>query len=172
MLNTKIVTRFEMNRARELVEARLVDGVGLAAVLDPSGEDLDRLRWLHDQIATPHRWSSLAWSRDRWQRWLESADLHHWTIQRDGVDIGWGCLRRHRDSEIELDSFGLLPAWIGYGYGGHALTLLVREAWAQMVERAGDGLLWLTTTNWDHPYAAANYRARGFRATASRPASQ
>lgn len=171
MSDTKIITRFEMTRPDELVEARPVEGVYLAEVTDPAGTDLERIRRLHDDIAAPHRWSSLSWSPERWQRWLEASDLHHWSIQRHGTDIGWGCLRQHTDGEVELDSFGLLPATIGNGYGGHALTLLTRQAWARMAVPSGPGLLWLTTTNWDHPHAAANYRARGFRATTTRSAT-
>lgn len=62
-------------------------------------------------------------------------------IQRHGTDIGWGCLRQRSAGEVEIDSFGLLPALIGRGCGGHALTLLARQAWARMAVPSGAGLL-------------------------------
>lgn len=160
----KVVTRFEMTRREDLVPARPLPDVRLVEAADPAGEDQDRIRRLHDQLAAPHGWSSLRWPTSTWNHWLRSQDLRHWYIQHGGADIGWGCLRRHGRAEIELDTFGLLPQSIGHGYGGHALTLFIQQAWGQM---GTHGLLWLTTTTRDHPHAARNYRARGFRPTAT-----
>jgi GNAT superfamily N-acetyltransferase len=67
------------------------------------------------------------------------------------------------EGDVEIKSFGLLPAFIGQGLGGHLLTVAVERAWAP----AGDGGLgatrvWLHTCTHDHPHALQNYRARGF----------
>jgi hypothetical protein len=58
----------------------------------------------------------------------------------------------------------VVPELVGYGLGGHALTLCIQAAWNSVdddlapVRRA-----WLHTSSLDHPRAHANYLARGFR---------
>ena len=60
--------------------------------------------------------------------------------------------------------FGLVPAWVGRGYGGHLLTEGTRRVWAI---RHPDGTptrrVWLHTSTKDHPHALRNYQRRGFR---------
>jgi GNAT superfamily N-acetyltransferase len=60
--------------------------------------------------------------------------------------------------------FGLVPEFVGRGFGGHLLTLGTRLAWE--TEHPGGTAtrrVWLQTSSHDHPHALANYRRRGFR---------
>jgi hypothetical protein len=74
----------------------------------------------------------------------------------DGELAGLGCLRWHPGPEVELDTFGLVPEYIGLGYGGYALTLLTRAAWtltSPYIDDAADAVVqrvWLQTSSWDH----------------------
>lgn len=164
------VAFLQMLEPAELRPAQPVACLTLVRVRDPVGRDADVLRDLHDEIARPHHWSSLAWSNDRWRRWLTTQEQHHWFIVLDEARIGWACLQRHGDEEVEIDNFGLVPAAIGRGYGGAALTMLVQTAWGLVTEgetepgeRCTRGRLWLRTSSFDHPNAVANYKARGFQ---------
>lgn len=162
----KRVTRFEMRRPADLVPAAEVASLRLGEVPDHAGRDASEVRRLHDLVAAPHRWSSLNWTAQDWRTYLAHPDRWHRFIEHGGVRIGWACCRRHAAREVEIESFGLIPKMVGRGLGGFALTLVARDAWAAIA--LGDcnaaGLLWLTTTSWDHPHAASNYRARGFLA--------
>lgn len=59
---------------------------------------------------------------------------------------------------VEIAYFGLLPQFIGKGFGGHLLTRAVEQAWAMGARR-----VWVHTCTLDGPAALANYQARGFR---------
>ncbi|RLP98860.1 GNAT family N-acetyltransferase [Micromonospora sp. CV4] len=168
MHSEKVITYLEMTGPAQLRWAKAVEGLALAPVEDPAGVSLSQLQEVHDRIAAAHRWSSLAWSTRHWVDWLSDPALRHWWIRvRDEV-AGWGCLRRHPGRDVELDTFGLSPEYIGHGYGGYSLSLLTHAAWSLQWPENGvelDGRtrrVWLRTSNWDHPHALANYQARGF----------
>ena len=61
-------------------------------------------------------------------------------------------------SDVEIASFGLLPQFIGKGFGGRLLTRAVERAWEAGAER-----IWVHTCTLGGPAALSNYRARGFR---------
>ena len=58
---------------------------------------------------------------------------------------------------MEIAYFGLLPEFVGRGWGSYLLTSAVREAWAIEADR-----VWLHTCTLDHPAALPNYLHRGF----------
>ncbi len=86
-------------------------------------------------------------------------DLRHWTAHRNGEVAGLASLR-FGASEAEIDTFGLLPAFVGRGLGGTFLAAVVATAFA---EHAAARRVWLHTSSDDHPHALRNYQARGFR---------
>jgi GNAT superfamily N-acetyltransferase len=73
---------------------------------------------------------------------------------------------RAEGTEVEVENFGLLPAFIGRGIGGHLLTTGLRNAWT-MAERHPEidrvTRVWLQTNTLDGPNALTNYKARGLR---------
>ena len=85
-------------------------------------------------------------------------DVSLWLLSSRGSPAGYFELRRHGDGSVEVAFFGLLPEFVGRGWGGHLLTLAVREAWAMRPAR-----VWLHTCTLDHPAALHNYVKRGFR---------
>jgi hypothetical protein len=62
--------------------------------------------------------------------------------------------------EVEIETFGLVPEFIGKGLGGYALTLGVQRAWNLV---PGVRRIWLHTSSLDHPGALPNHQRRGFR---------
>src|SRR5918995_1859877 len=71
---------------------------------------------------------------------------------------GYFELRAHQDDSVEIAYFGLLPDFIGRGWGKYLLTRAVQSAWQQ-----GPRRVWLHTCTLDHPAALPNYLKRGFR---------
>jgi hypothetical protein len=58
-----VVIHLQMTSPNPLRPARVVEGLTLAPIVDPAGQDLSQLQALHDRIAAAHHWSSLTWSR-------------------------------------------------------------------------------------------------------------
>jgi GNAT superfamily N-acetyltransferase len=120
--------------------------------------DVSLIRSIHDRVGTPHQWSSLSWSNQRWAEELARPDLHYWVGWVGQEPVGLLALSTPADGDCEIDTFGLVPEHIGQGLGGHFLTVAVRLAW-----KLGATRVWLHTSSRDHRHALANYLARGFR---------
>jgi GNAT superfamily N-acetyltransferase len=71
---------------------------------------------------------------------------------------GYFELKRWADDSVEIAYFGLLPDYIGRGWGKYLLTEAVRAAWSENPVR-----VWLHTCTLDHPAALPNYLQRGFQ---------
>jgi GNAT superfamily N-acetyltransferase len=66
---------------------------------------------------------------------------------------------------VEIVVFGLVPEFVGRGFGSHLLTVGTRLAWAaEHPDTAPTRRVWLHTSSRDHPNARPNYERRGFRA--------
>lgn len=101
-----------------------------------------------------------SWGGRQWQAYLDRPHLRHWVALLNGEPIGLLSLDMPPGGDVEVDTFGLLPDYLGRGLGGHLLTLGTRLAW----DAAAPGSrVWLHTSDRDHPAALPNYRRRGFR---------
>jgi ribosomal protein S18 acetylase RimI-like enzyme len=101
----------------------------------------------------------LPWTYADWMRYLNQPGIETWVLSAGGVPAGYAELQGLPDGDVEVVYFGLLPAFIGQGLGGHLLTAAVQRAWSLPAARR----VWLHTCNLDHPNALAHYLARGFR---------
>lgn len=157
VLVDQTVTYLEMTSSGQLLPGAVpavdvtLDSVDAAA--------LPLIRSTHDRIAVPHHWSSLTWSERQWLDLLARPGVRSW-IAHVGRDVaGLVQLEIHPGHEVEIIKFGLVPEFVGRGFGGHLLTLATRLAW----DVAGVERVWLHTSSFDHPHALGNYRSRGFR---------
>ena len=57
----------------------------------------------------------------------------------------------------EILYFGIIPAFIGKGWGKYALDWAIHKAWSYNPE-----WIQLNTCELDHPHAVSNYKKRGF----------
>lgn len=153
----EIVTYLEMTARTDLVAAEPVPGLALD-LLDRG----DRLVIdLQVRIGAPHGWGCATRTGEEWISWLAARpDRQYWRLSFEGEPAGMVAYDIRSTGEVEIETFGLVPEFVGRGLGGYALTLGVRQAWnlTPAVER-----IWLHTSNLDHPNAMANYRRRGFR---------
>ncbi|MET8848800.1 GNAT family N-acetyltransferase [Amycolatopsis sp. NPDC004625] len=156
----EIVTQLEMTAADQLNPAPAVDGVAVRAV--PPGP---LIRELHVLIGTPYRWPSVARGDEDWDRWLAEPGRQYRLVEYRGEVAGAADFEPQPGGVVEITTFGLVPAFVGKGLGGYALTLVVADAWAL----PGTRRVWLHTSTLDHPNALPNYLRRGFRSF-SRPA--
>ncbi|MCA1671372.1 MAG: GNAT family N-acetyltransferase, partial [Actinobacteria bacterium] len=82
-----------------------------------------------------------------------------WIARVDRDVAGLVQLEIHPGPEVEISTFGLVPEFVGRGFGGHFLSLAIQLAW----DITGVERVWLHTSSLDHPHALGNYRNRGFR---------
>jgi GNAT superfamily N-acetyltransferase len=116
-------------------------------------------RRLYRTVGAAWHWRDrLAWDDETLRAHLTSPDIAVWELLVNGESAGYFELRRSSADDVEIAYFGLVPAFIGRGFGGALLTTAVQEAW-----NFGARRVWLHTCTLDSPHALPNYLARGFR---------
>lgn len=116
-------------------------------------------RFLYEEVGRAYRWTDrLGWSDAMIERHLATPGVSIWLLTSDDQPAGYFELIAHEDDSVEIAYFGLLPDFIGRGWGKYLLTLAVQSAW-----QLGPRRVWLHTCTLDHPAALPNYLKRGFR---------
>lgn len=129
-----------------------------AAVERVEQADPGQWRFLYTEVGRQYHWvDRLAWTDEEIRAYLADPALELWILRAGGEPAGYFELRKHADEAVEIAYFGLLPAFVGRGFGKFLLTQAVERAWAR-----GAARVWLHTSSLDHPSAFPNYLARGF----------
>jgi GNAT superfamily N-acetyltransferase len=116
-------------------------------------------RYLYAEVGRAYHWTDrLSWTGEQVRAHLADPAVSLWLLMSRGAPAGYFELRAHDDRSVEIAYFGLLPEFLGRGWGGHLLTRAVEAAWESRPER-----VWLHTCTLDHPAALPNYLKRGFR---------
>jgi ribosomal protein S18 acetylase RimI-like enzyme len=117
-------------------------------------------RYLYAEVGRAFRWTDrLGWDDERIRKHLATEGLSLWLMTWEAAPAGYFELKPHPDGSVEIAYFGLLPEYIGRGWGKYLLSEAVRAAWSTRPTR-----VWLHTCTLDHPAALPNYLQRGFRA--------
>jgi GNAT superfamily N-acetyltransferase len=115
-------------------------------------------RYLYIEVGRLHHWTDrLSWSDETVRRHLSDPAVSLWLLAWQGVPAGYFELARGGEA-VEIAYFGLLPEYVGRGWGKYLLSEAVRAAWSLEPSR-----VWLHTCTLDHSAALPNYLARGFR---------
>jgi ribosomal protein S18 acetylase RimI-like enzyme len=116
-------------------------------------------RYLYVQVGEPWLWfERRLWSDAQLRTHLARADIELYVFHVGGVPAGYFELNRAAEGETELCYFGLIPDFIGRGFGFHFLQSAVDTAWFGAPRR-----LWVHTSTYDHPRALGLYQRVGFR---------
>jgi GNAT superfamily N-acetyltransferase len=119
---------------------------------------VEQFRYLYREVGRAYNWTDrLAWSDATIRRHLDTPGVSVWLLSTEQKPAGYFELKRHDDGSIEIAYFGLLPDFIGRGWGKYLLTRAVIAAWSLGTHR-----VWLHTCTLDHPAALPNYLKRGF----------
>jgi GNAT superfamily N-acetyltransferase len=116
-------------------------------------------RYLYEEVGRAHHWvDRLSWTDEQIRARLQdpAVSLHVLTVGESPA--GYFELERHGDGSVEVAYFGLLPEFLGRGFGKHLLTEAVQQAWG-----VGASRVWVHTCTLDGPAALPNYLARGFQ---------
>jgi GNAT superfamily N-acetyltransferase len=161
------VTFMEMTSPEQLRPSRRAPAPMSMDKVDVASASL--LRSTFDRVGAPYNWPSRrtgpdAWSDERWRARLLQPGVHAWTPKVDSEIAGMVELQVQRGGEVEITVLGLVPEFIGKGFGGHLLTIATSLAWeAEPLGGVPIQRLWLHTSSLDHPHAMPNYLGRGFR---------
>ena len=116
-------------------------------------------RYLYAEVGKAFRWTDrLSWTDQQIAEHLADPRISIWLLSWQDVPAGYFELREHDDRSVEIAYFGLLPDFIGRGWGKYLLTRAAAAAWDLSPSR-----IWLHTCTLDHPAALPNYLKRGFR---------
>lgn len=152
----EIVTHVHMTTRDQFRPADPVPGL----TLEPLHRDSPLVVDVQARIGAPYGWQSAVRTAPEWEQWFaRHPDRAFWLLAHEGEPAGLLACDPHPGDEVEIDTFGLVPEFVGRGLGGYALTLAVRQAWdlTPTVTR-----VWLHTSSADHPAALPNYHRRGF----------
>ncbi len=115
-------------------------------------------RYLYETVGTPWLWYE--------RRLLADAVLgaeitkpttEIFVLHVGGVPAGYFELDTAPPDETELRYFGLIPEFIGRGFGPSLLQAAIDQAWSRPISR-----LWVHTRTFDHPRALGYYQRAGF----------
>jgi len=150
-------TYLEMRDASELRPARSGDPrIRIHQLQDCSPSFY---RHLYVEVGKNYLWvDRLPWTDEEIAAYLNQPEISLWLMTYDEAPAGYFELRRCEDGSTEIAYFGLLPEFIGRGFGKHLLTSATEEAWADGANR-----VWLHTCTLDDQAAMPNYLKRGFR---------
>ncbi len=116
-------------------------------------------RFLYAEVGSIWSWKDRSgWRLERWMEWLDRPGVETWVAYVRGTPAGYFELELQPDANVEIAYLGLLPRFVGRGFGGPLLTAALERAWAM-----GAARVWVHTCTLDHPGALANYQARGMR---------
>ena len=116
-------------------------------------------RFLYMTVGGAFSWNDKrSWTDEQWREYVESPSLRTFVAYYDGAPAGYYELHNEEVGGVEIRYFGLLPAFIGRGFGGALLTSAIEEAWQMSPAR-----VWVHTCMLDHPTALGNYQARGMK---------
>ena len=146
----------EINSASELLAKD--DSRGLV-VRECASKQFEINRFLYVAVGGDWHWTDkLSWTDEQWRAYAEDDNLRTWVAWFKGSPAGYYELQQQEERVIEIAYFGLLPQFVGMGFGGYLLTHAIRSAWDAAAAR-----VWVHTCTLDHPRALANYEARGMK---------
>ena len=116
-------------------------------------------RELYTLVGEQWQWKDkLKWSDSKWQSYVSNEQLRTWLAYYNGDIAGYFELLNLADGEVEIAYFGLVPQFIGKGFGGYMLSQAVKLAWQECQAKS----VTVNTCTLDHKNALSNYQARGF----------
>jgi len=152
-----VITYLEMTSAPVSVPPRQPKGP--IAIMRADPPTLSFYRYLYNTVGAAYLW---------WERRAMSDDALSAAVLNDNVDVYvlyvrgtpagyYELLTNTLQNEIEIAYFGIMPEFVGCGYGAYLLRVAVDEAWQR-----GPNRLLVNTCTLDHPTALTNYQRAGF----------
>ena len=115
-------------------------------------------RYLYNSVGAPWLWyERQAMANDELRAIIQNPSIEVYVLYVEDVAAGYVELDRRIEGQIEVAYFGLMPEFIGRGFGPYLLDWTVITAWHKEPNR-----VWVHTCNLDHPKAHSVYERIGF----------
>jgi GNAT superfamily N-acetyltransferase len=115
-------------------------------------------RYLYNTVGQPWLWYERRLMPDEELRAIiQDPKVEVYVLYVGGVPGGYAELDWRQPAEVELAYFGLMPEFIGKGFGAFLIDDMIEKAWLRRPRR-----FWLHTCTLDHPHALAFYQRTGF----------
>jgi len=129
-----------------------------AMILRAENPTLSFYRYLYREVGRDYVWTDLLRkSDDELRAEIAGPDQHIYVLYVGGVPAGFAHISWKEKPNSCIEYFGLIPDFIGRGYGGYFLRWVINKVWEDGTDR-----LWLHTCTLDHPNALPNYQKQRF----------
>jgi GNAT superfamily N-acetyltransferase len=151
---TTTITYLEMTSKPENLEIKQPAN---AQIIRAKNITVHFYRYLYNTVVKEWKWYERNLLNDDDLKFkIQNENVEVYVLYVDGVPAGYSELD-FRNGDVNLVYFGLIPEFIGKGYGKYFLNWTVNHAWAKNTKR-----LWVHTCTLDAPNALDLYKKAGF----------
>ena len=154
------ITKLEMHARPAHVRAQLPHGgeQARAMLMRLDTPPVHFYRYLYNTVGETYVWvERRRMSDEALAAIVQDPRVEIYVLYLGGAPAGYAELDFRSKSEAELAYFGLLPDFVGRGFGTFMLASAIDIAWSKPIER-----LWVHTNTLDHPRALPLYQKMGF----------
>jgi GNAT superfamily N-acetyltransferase len=120
--------------------------------------DVYQYKKLYTEVGNPWGWSGrLTMSANELSKLLQTTNTKLYIIEYNSEIAGFVELSTKEDS-VEIKYFGLLPHFVGKGFGGYFLKWSINKAWKFSQQKVT-----VHTCEFDHPSALSIYQKYEFK---------
>ena len=158
-----VITYLEMHERPTMPRLPAPAGIKLA-LMRTEAPTVSFYRYLYETVGTPWLWYERRLMDDAaLAAQIQKPTTEIFVLYVGGIPAGYFELDAASASETELCYFGLIPEFIGRGFGPFMLQAAIDRAWERPL-----GRLWVHTRTFDHPKALGHYQRAGFTVYARR----
>jgi len=152
-----VITYLEMH-ARPPLQHAPPPLAGKLALMRAEDCPVSFYRYLYETVGTPWLWYERRLLSDEMlAAAISKPSTEIFVLYAGGVPAGYFELETANPRETELNYFGLIPEFIGRGFGPFLLQSAIERAWSRPI-----GRFWVHTRKFDHPKALGHYQRNGF----------
>jgi GNAT superfamily N-acetyltransferase len=120
--------------------------------------DVETYRYYYSAVGKQHFWlDRMIIAGDELFRLINAPNIEIYVMSIHDQPAGYAEFIIEKKF-TEILYFGIMPAFIGKGWGKYALDWAIHKAWENNPE-----WIQLNTCELDHPHAISNYKKRGFQ---------
>jgi GNAT superfamily N-acetyltransferase len=150
------VTFLQMTHEPKLVS--LIQPHHKVAILRAENPTLHFYRYLYNKVGAPYSWVSRKMlSDDELTAIIHHDNVEIYVLHVDDVPAGFAEIDWRNKPRAGISFFGLIPEFIGEGFGAFFLHSILRLIWVQEPDRVT-----IETCTLDHPKALPLYQRMGF----------
>lgn len=151
-----VVTYLEMKtRPKRVPQSHFAQKIAIMRAEQPT---VSFYRYLYNTVGAPWLWYERQHLDDQTlKNIIHDTRVEIFVLYVGGVPAGYVELDRRNEEQVEIAYFGLMPDFVGRGFGKYFLDWGVDKAWSGSAKR-----VWVHTCSLDHPRAITVYQQAGF----------